>query len=338
MTDVLLKPAMEVRHKWPANMAEQDTGEFKEEASYKTYDTWLKEFGRASVSPESVIYKNGLVYPDSLVAKEDKSYYQFRHLIKKTFFNKNIRLDGNKRYLLVTDKWSPGHFHWFGEVLPKLLCIKERTKEFVLLLQDTSYTRTIGLESLALLKLNFEDILFMQEQAFYKVKNLYYISKISRSGHHHPELMKELQQKFIAGRQKGNRRLYISRQKAKYRRVVNEEALWEKLKAYGFEVVYGEDFSLSEQADIFSSAGTLLGIHGAGLTNAVFMYPGSNIIELRRKEGGATNVGFWHIADSMDEKYYYYNGVPDSDKPLVGNGCNLTIPVEDFEKRVLEKI
>ena len=68
------------------------------------------------------------------------------------------------------------------------------------------------------------------------------------------------------------------------------------------------------------------------------MQPGSNVIELRRKENGPSNVGYWHLADSLDHNYYYYNGIPDSDKPLVGQGCNLTIPMADFEKKIVEAI
>jgi capsular polysaccharide biosynthesis protein len=150
--------------------------------------------------------------------------------------------------------------------------------------------------------------------------------------------MRELQQRFNNGRQPGEKKIYISRQKAKYRKVVNEEKLCKMLEEHGFEIICGENFSLAQQADIFSSAGTLLGLHGAGLANCIFMHPGSNVIEIRRKENGPHNVGYWHLADSLDQRYYYFNGTPDSDKPLVGQGCNLTVSLNEFEQSVLTKI
>lgn len=45
-----------------------------------------------------------------------------------------------------------------------------------------------------------------------------------------------------------------------------------------------------------------------------------------------------HLTDSLGHKYYYYNGIPDSEKTIIGNGCNLTIPVRHFENEILKQI
>lgn len=336
--DILLKSSVEVNHRLPENLAQDDTDDFEKETNYFTDDSYLKCIGRARVSPDSVIYRNGVLFSESLASSGQQSYYRFRHLVKKLFFSKNVSLPPNKKYLLVTDSWSAGHFHWFVDVLPKLLSIKGRAHEFVLLLQDAPYLKNIGLESFDMLGLNFEDVVLMEEKSFYKVNNLYYISRISVSGHMHPGVMKELRDKFLPDLTEGNKKIYISRNKAVYRKVVNEEEFAGKLKDYGFEIFIGEDFSLKEQAAIFSSAKTLVGMHGAGLANCIFMHPGSNVVELRKKEYGPSNVGYWHMADSLDHRYYYFNGIPDSDKSLVGQGCSLSIPVKEFENSVLEKL
>ena len=334
----LLKAAVPVEHRWPQNMMAEDKNDFQAQAAYDTFESFLKMVGNAWVSPDSVIYKNGIVMADSLASQEHQSYYRLKHLAKKIITSKKIRLSANKKYLLVTDLWSAGHFHWFVDVLPKLLCIENRTKEFTLLLPDSAYTRSIGLESLQLLQWQFEDIIWMKENEFYKTGNLYYISKISRSGQMYPELMKTMRQKFIGNREPATKKIYISRGKAPFRKVVNEDELVREVTAYGFEILYGEEFTLADQVSIFSSCKTLLGIHGAGLTSCIFMPPCSTVIELRKKENGPFNVGYWHLADSLDHKYFYYNGIPDSDKPLVGNGCNLTITLDDFEEKILKKL
>ncbi len=333
----ILIPAIQVQHRWPVNMADCDVTEFKDQSCYRTFDSYLKKINNAWVSPDSVVYHKGLLIKETLASQDHRSYYRMRHLAKKILTGKKIRLDNNKKYLLVTDLWSAGHFHWFVDVLPKLLCIENAVNEFTLLLPDISYIRSIGLESLELLKLRFEDIILMKETELYKIKNLYYISSVTRSGQMHPELMKKLQHKFIGESKPANKRIYISRDKAPFRKVVNETAFIEVLKNNGFDILYGEDLSLAEQVNIFSTCDTLLGIHGAGLTNCIFMQPGKNVIELRRKENAPSNVGYWHLSDSLDHKYYYYNGIPDSEMPLVGKGCDLTIPLIDFEKHILQK-
>ncbi|MBI5857855.1 MAG: glycosyltransferase family 61 protein [Sphingobacteriales bacterium] len=333
----LLKPSIEVEHDWPVNMAPEDLDDFEKERKYRTDDSFLKCLGKARVSSNSVIYKNGILVKESLVLPAQRSYYQYRYLAKKLFFSKGVTLAPNKKYLLVTDNWSAGHFHWFCDVLPKLLCIKDRAGEFVLLLQDVPYLRTIGLESLEMLGLNFDEIVWMKDTAFYKVPGLYYISRMSVSGHMHPGVMKELRKTFLPETAAGKKNIYITRNKAIYRRVVNEDEFCKRLKDYDFEIYIGEDHSLKEQAQIFSTAKTLIGVHGAGLANCIFMHPGGNVIELRKKENGPSNVGFWHLADSLGHRYYYFNGIPDSAKPLVGRGCNLTIPVNEFDESILKK-
>jgi hypothetical protein len=317
------------------NVTEADMIDFINEQSYITNEVHLRLFYNSWVSFDSVIYKNGFLIKETVPAKNYEGYYKFRYLFKNILVNKKEILDRSTPYLLVTDLWSPGHFHWFCDVIPRLLCIKDRTKDFVLLLPDTSYIRKIALESLGLLGIVFKNILLMKEGRFYKTKNLYFVSRVTASGRMDPQLMQKARELFGYKGPGGNQRIYISRNKARFRKVLNEQALSGILKQYGFEIIHTENLSLSEQMSLFSSASVLMGIHGAGLTNCVFMQPGSSVIELRKKENGASNVGYWHLADSLDQAYYYYNGIPDSDLPLVGPGCNLTIPPEDLEQKIL---
>lgn len=335
---ILLKPAVTIQHRWPVNMTVEDIIDFEEQSSYQTCDSYLKFIGAAWVSPDSVVYKNGRLIVETLASKDLKRYYSLRHLAKKILTGKKIYLGSSKKYLLVTDSWSSGHFHWFCDVLPKLFCIKARAAEFVLLLPDIPYIKNFATETLQKLQINFEDIVFMNEQNFYHSKNLFYVSRISQSGHMNGEIMKDIQKSFLEGKGSGTRKIYVSRQKGAIRKIVNGDQLDTVLKEYGFEILFAEGLTLDEEIDIFSTTDTLLGLHGAGLTNCVFMHPGSKVIELRRKENGPTNVGFWHLADSLQHDFYYYNGTPDSSLPLVGRGCNIDIPVKDFEKNILQLI
>lgn len=324
-------------HKLPANLSPGDEIDFAGYTSYKTQPVYLNELSNVRVSPNSVVYKNGILVDETVTNKELRVYFQIRHLVKKYLQGKTVKLDDKKKYLLITDMESSGHFHWFCEVLPKLIELKKFSKDFVLLLPDTNYIRKIGYDSLLKMEIEFADIVFMQPQNFYKIKNLYYKPSVSKGGLN-DELLQAVHQQLIAGRENGEKKIFISRQKAAFRKIVNEEELIPLLQQYGFEILYGEDYSFAEQLDIFSSCNVLLGIHGAGLTNCFFMKKGSKVIELRKKENGTTNVGYWHLAGSLGHTYYYYNGVPDSDLPLVGRGCNLTIPLADFEQKILRPL
>jgi len=202
------------------------------------------------------------------------------------------------------------------------------------LLPDHYYIRTIGLASIEYLGIRFKDIVFMKGNEFYSVRNLFHISRIARSGHMHPQLMQEIRSKFVDGKKVGTRKIYISRDRARVRKVLNEVELTAILKGNGFDILIGEELSFSEQVDVFSQCETLVGLHGAGLTNCLMMKPG-RIIELKKKE---SNVGYWHLADALDHKYFYYHGIADSEESLIGSGCNLSIHVEHFTNDILGSI
>ncbi|HSU28591.1 MAG TPA: glycosyltransferase family 61 protein, partial [Chitinophagaceae bacterium] len=289
------------------------------------------------VSPDSVVYKNGILLNDTTSVPSQNNYYQYRHLLKLVFNNKRVRLDDRKKYMLVTDNWSNGHYHWVCEVLPKLISIKHVAKEFVLLLPDKPYINTIGRESLELLGIHFNEIVLMKEKEVYKVPGLFYIPQMTKKGLH-DETMTSIRDSFMIRDLQADKKIYISRAGTTHRKVKNESSLLPLLKDRGFAIYDGEAMSLKDQLALFSTCNTLMGIHGAGLANCIFMKKGARLVELRKKESNNSNTGYWHLADSLGLGYYYFNGIPDSENPLIGNGCNLEIPVADFEKKILNLV
>jgi len=333
--DSPLRDSTRIDRSLPANLTADDAVLFEDQFTYSTYDSYLRCIGKAKVSADSVVYKNYAPVVESLYRAESVAYYRFRYLAKKVLTARKIQLEASKAFLLATDQDSSGHFHWFTEVLPRLWLVKGRTSEFDLMLPDTPYMRAVGVASLDHVDLRFAGIYWMKPDEFYSVPNLYHLSKVSRTGQMQDGIMKELNQALIGKRPTGNRKFYISRKRADFRKVLNEPELTERLASYDFEVLYPEDLSLADQIEAFSQCGTLIGIHGAGLTNSLFMPPGGKVVELRKRE---PNFGYWHLAGSVGHKYYYYHGVPDSDLSLIGRGCNLTIPIDDFEEEILKVI
>ncbi len=335
---MLITKATTTTHRFPSNLFLNDILDYEGEKTYKTFDSALLPLNNVWVSPDSVVYKRGILLKETLASKDLGSYYRGRHLIKKILAGKKVNLGNKTKYLLVTDSWSAGHFHWFCDVLPKLISLSEMAGDFSLLIPDTPYTRNIATESLKRLDLRFRDIIWMDESSFYSIKNLFYLTRITKSGQMHKKLMERLHHTFTQNFSGGKDRFYISRDKARYRKVTNEKELLPVLRAYNFEIVNTDLLSFSEQFKYFSSASVICGLHGAGLTNCVFMPTGGKMVELRKRENGPSNVGYWHLSDSMGHDYYYYNGTPDSDLSLVGRGCNLRIDLLDFEKKLLRTL
>lgn len=78
-----------------------------------------------------------------------------------------------------------------------------------------------------------------------------------------------------------HKRIYVSRNKAKVRRILKEEILWRVLEKHGFTFVTLENMTIKEQAQLFSNARMIVSAHGAALANTVFCNPGTKILEFR---------------------------------------------------------
>ena len=80
-------------------------------------------------------------------------------------------------------------------------------------------------------------------------------------------LREKIFQRFgLTGTGQARRRLYVSRARTGWRRVVNEEEIIDCLSRFGFETVRPEELSFEEQVRLFHSAEAVIGARGAGLT------------------------------------------------------------------------
>jgi hypothetical protein len=75
-------------------------------------------------------------------------------------------------------------------------------------------------------------------------------------------------------------RIYISRRKSRRRRLAREELLEGMLLERGFRVLHCEELSFGEQVRIFHEADTVVGTHGAGLSNLVWSQAPCRVIEI----------------------------------------------------------
>jgi hypothetical protein len=86
---------------------------------------------------------------------------------------------------------------------------------------------------------------------------------------------------FVAGSagEGAGRRIYVSRNDAKLRRVLNEKRLMPKLEALGFERAVLGELSIARQVALFRQADIVLAPHGAGLAHIAWCKPGTKIVE-----------------------------------------------------------
>lgn len=97
-------------------------------------------------------------------------------------------------------------------------------------------------------------------------------------------------QHLMSGTNDAQDRLFVSRNDAAHRFLVNEDELISALSTLGFQRIVPGSMTVREQIEIFSRAKIIVAPHGAALTNIIFSPPGLHVIEI-----SSSNI--YHMAD-----------------------------------------
>lgn len=111
-----------------------------------------------------------------------------------------------------------------------------------------------------------------------------------------------VRQSLIKGNRAGERRLFISRDDAGSRLILNWPEIAPILRAWGYEIVRLSDLSVVQQIELFTSAAYVVGVHGAGLTNVIFSPPGLKVLEILPPL--AATMAYWILCIAMGHRYH----------------------------------
>ncbi len=136
------------------------------------------------------------------------------------------------------------------------------------------------------------------------------------------------------------RKIYISRRGARARKVVNEDEVISFLSESGFDCLELDNMSFVEQVRIFSECSTLVSLHGAGLTNMLFMPRGSHVIEIYPGDFDARdyfNACYRRLADVLGISHTYLF----ADREFPENAFtldtdNVRVNIEEFEQWIAD--
>ena len=220
----------------------------------------------------------------------------------------DLKLSG--QYLHFGALWGWNYYHWVLDILPRLLFAErfDRLRDMPMIVQR-GITQTQR-ESLQILGISPDRIIEFNGH-HWQVEQLYYIQP-GRTSRPTPLHARWLRERFAPHSLKHpTRRLYISREDATSRRIINEKDLVKELVLYGFEVVTLSGLSFANQVRLFNEAEIIVGPHGAGFTNAVFAQPGATLIELLSP---SWMLGcFWALANACGHRYGF----------MIGSNCQM---------------
>ena len=197
----------------------------------------------------------------------------------------------------ITERVYDNHSHWLTAHLPKLCLLMARDALDDVLLPSRRSPAIDG--SLRLMGLDPRAFATHGPQGAIRVEAL----TILQTDRFRPELLRPVRDVLARPPDRAPwRRVFISRAKARIRRLVNEEALAPMLARAGFERVALETLDFEAQVRLMGETRALMAPHGAGLTNMMFCAPGTQVIEIA--EPRYPNPNFYALAAAMGHGYW----------------------------------
>lgn len=224
------------------------------------------------------------------------------------------RLTG--RVCVLTSQFAESnYFHWMFQVLPRLELF--RRCGITIDAADTFVVNPrrflFHTETLTRLGVPTEKIVESDDAFHARADDLFVTSSLRLSGHKSRWTCDFLRSLFLeAGDRRpldDGERIYISRDDAPTRRLINESECVEFLRRFGFEKHVLRGLSVKEQATLFASATVVIAPHGAGLANLAFCSPGTKVIELFSPSWPQPT--YWELSNCLGLDYYYSIGRSD---------------------------
>ncbi len=227
------------------------------------------------------------------------------------------------------------YFHWMFETIPRILLLRKlkMAPNYFVVGVDNSVNNSIKMEAILKIGIKRDQIIPASDEMHIIADELIVPSFPINSGNPTPMVCKFLRKTFLKPVEKSYlkkyERVYISRGKAKERKVENEDEVVNFLSKFGFVSVSMNGKSIEEQAKIFSSAKVIIATHGAALSNLVFCGKKTKIIEIFHP--GYVNACFWALSNCVGLDYYYFFG---SRANLTDTKLNVEISIEKLASAI----
>lgn len=233
---------------------------------------------------------------------------EYHSLVNRSFFvgkllkalkSGDFRFSFRPVFYCLND-YSDNYFHWFTEVLPKMIYAQQKNRNSLFFIPFT--LRKYQTLSLELFKIKYK----MATHAVTCLYRVHTIEKFTAMGCYHAGLLATIRTRLLESinQIEKTKRIYITRRNASRRTIVNEAEVCAVMQKQGFEIVDFDGLDFHSQVAISRDASVMVSLHGAALTNMIFMKPRSVVLEfVPRNE--QNDKCYFTLAGTMNLKYYY---------------------------------
>ena len=206
------------------------------------------------------------------------------------------------------DQWSvENYYHWLIDTLPRLLVLRQRHPDILLLLPQPLPPRLRpDYQAQSAAALGFGNYLAVDAAHVVRAGTVVLPALTAPSLGQHPALVRLVRAELLAALAPvpalATRKIYAARRQGGVRGLVNGVAVEALLAEAGFEKVYFEDLTFLEQIALMRTTTVLLGIHGAGMVNMLFLPGTARVAELLNADYGDPCYG--HLASCLGLTYF----------------------------------
>lgn len=291
----------------PANievLAVADRQKFSAPVVFK--DHHIYRLHAVQVTWDGAVFHNLRLFLPSIVQARFASRFQDTLLLRQWIGEK---VNSAACVAVCHDQWSvENYYHWLIDTLPRLLVLRQTYPEILLLLPQPLPPKQLPdyiTRSAAVLK--FTQYLPVTTKQILRTNCVILPELTAASLTQNPELVEQVREELVNALSptpiKATRRIYAARARNGMRCILNEQKVDELLQDYNFEKVYFETLSFVEQIQLMRETAVFVGVHGAGMTNMLFLQNMAKVVELLNKEYG--DLCYFRLASCLNLPYFW---------------------------------
>ena len=312
----------------PANLAmlaEKAARRF--EAPVAFADHHLYRLRNVHVTWDGAVFHNLRLFLPSIVQARFASRFRDTLLLRQWVGEKVVP---TACVAVCHDQWSTGnYYHWLVDTLPRLLVLRQTHPSILLLLpQPLPPQQAPDYLSRSAAVLGFTHYVPLNTRQILRADCVVLPELTAASLTQNPNLIQQVRTELLAALSppspvRATRRVYAARAGGGVRSILNEEEVDSLLQEAGFEKIYFERLSFLEQVCLMRETAVLVGVHGAGMTNMLFLQDEAKVVELLNEEYG--DLCYFRLASCIGLPYFYVPGT--GTNPELANQSDMLIDI-----------
>jgi hypothetical protein len=273
------------------------------------YNGFFTETFILTIPQGKVFGRDGWVLVNDILIQELiwQNVYLPKHTLQEA--KKSPPLIKKGRVAVITQTGYHYYYHWLVEVLGRLALLEMQGIEYDFIYVPThlAYMKQTlalwGIDSTKIIEASDDYILEADELIVPSLVSSVIVAGCPRLVHYIPSyIVQYIRAKLLNAIKQYenvyqfNTKIFISRQDASARNIINEDEVFALLEQFGFQRYHLTKMSIKEQIILFKNAEIIIGPLGSGLSNILFCNPDVKMRELYQARRDCT---IWNLSQMV---------------------------------------